>query len=143
MQPHDFWQDVHPAGSFDRAGPFSGFFPATLDDGSQIRLPIRPLADGEHALASLIINQASFDVQDALAADLAPRIAAFRPDACGGRRPRAWPPALRAARDLAKILVRRIPVGAALLDHYARTAGAPLCRSPDAAADKGQARGAY
>ncbi len=52
MQPHDFWQDVHPAGSFDRAGPFSGFFPATLNDGSQIRLPIRPLADGEHALAS-------------------------------------------------------------------------------------------
>jgi adenine/guanine phosphoribosyltransferase-like PRPP-binding protein len=80
MQPHDFWQTIYPPRSFDTAGPFMDFFPATLDDGSQIRLPIRPLADGQHALASLIINQASFDVQDALAADLAPKLAAFRPE---------------------------------------------------------------
>lgn len=84
MQPHDFWQDVHPAGSFDQDGPFSAFYPARLANGRQIRLPIRPLSDGTHALASLIINQASFDVQDELAADLAPKIAAYRPEVIVG-----------------------------------------------------------
>lgn len=84
MQPHDFWQEIHEPGTFDRAGPHSGFFPAKLDDGRQIRLPIRPLSGGENALASLIINQAGFDVQDALAADLAPKLAAFRPEVIVG-----------------------------------------------------------
>lgn len=73
--PHEFWQDVLPPRSFDTTGPHSAFFPAELDDGRQICLPIRPLADGEHALASLIVNQASFDVLEVLAADLAEKLA--------------------------------------------------------------------
>jgi adenine/guanine phosphoribosyltransferase-like PRPP-binding protein len=84
MQPHDFWQEIHAPGTFDTAGPHAGFFPATLDDRRQIRLPIRPLAGGENALASLIVNQAGFDVQDTLAADLAPKLAAFRPEVIVG-----------------------------------------------------------
>ncbi|MBA4777348.1 MAG: phosphoribosyltransferase, partial [Rhizobiales bacterium] len=59
--PHEFWQDILPPATVDTAGPHSTFFPAELDDGRQICLPIRPLADGEHALASLIVNQASFE----------------------------------------------------------------------------------
>ncbi|MBO9654891.1 phosphoribosyltransferase [Agrobacterium sp. SOY23] len=78
--PHEFWQDILPPASFDATGPHSTFFPAQLDDGRQICLPIRPLADGEHALASLIVNQASFEVLEALAADLAARLAPFSPD---------------------------------------------------------------
>jgi adenine/guanine phosphoribosyltransferase-like PRPP-binding protein len=77
MQPHDFWQEIHPAGSFSTEGPFSGFYPATLENGRQLCLPIRPLSDGRHALASLIINQASFPVVEMLAQDLARRLAAF------------------------------------------------------------------
>ncbi|NTF08526.1 phosphoribosyltransferase [Agrobacterium rubi] len=77
MKPHEFWQDIHAPGSFKTDGPHSLFFPATLDDGRQLRLPIRTLADGEHALASLIINQASFPVVEALANDLAQKIEAF------------------------------------------------------------------
>lgn len=80
MEPHEFWQDIHPAASFDRDGPYTGFFPAELSDGRQIRLPIRPLADGKHALASLIVNQAGFAVVDALAKELASSLAAFEPD---------------------------------------------------------------
>jgi adenine/guanine phosphoribosyltransferase-like PRPP-binding protein len=38
------------------------------------------LADGEHALASLILNQASFQVLDAIAEDLATKLAVFQPD---------------------------------------------------------------
>ena len=80
MKPHEFWQEIHAPGSFDPAGPHSGFFPVTLDDGRQLRLPIRPLADGEHALASLIINQASFAMVEALADDLAAKLKPFQID---------------------------------------------------------------
>lgn len=76
MKPHEFWQEIHPAGSFPESGPYEGFFPARLADGRQLRLPIRPLSDGVHALASLIINQASFEVVDVLAEQLAEQLKA-------------------------------------------------------------------
>ncbi len=74
MKPHDFWQEIHPPGSFETGGDFTSFFIAELEDGRQLRLPIRVLSDGDHALASLIINQASFAVLDALAENLAAKI---------------------------------------------------------------------
>ena len=124
MQPHDFWQDVHPAGTFDRGGPFSGFFPATLDDGRQIRLPIRPLADGEHALASLIINQASFDVQDTLAADLAPKLAAHRPEIVVGLPTLGLTLAAAVARSLG--FARYVPLGTSKKFWYDEGLSVPL-----------------
>ncbi|WP_426127327.1 phosphoribosyltransferase [Pararhizobium sp. PWRC1-1] len=84
MQPHDFWQEIHPANTFDPDKTHRDFYPATLMDGRQLRLPIRPLSDGTHALASLIINQASFGVQDALAAQLAEKLRPFQPDVIVG-----------------------------------------------------------
>jgi adenine/guanine phosphoribosyltransferase-like PRPP-binding protein len=80
MLPHDFWQEIHAPGTFNTAGPHREFYPAALPDGRQLRLPIRVLADGAHALASLIINQASFNVVDALAENLAERLALHSPD---------------------------------------------------------------
>lgn len=77
MVPHDFWQELHLPGSFPTDGDFTSFYVAALEDGRQLRLPIRVLADGEHALASLIINQASFAVLDALAEQLAAKIRRF------------------------------------------------------------------
>jgi adenine/guanine phosphoribosyltransferase-like PRPP-binding protein len=71
LAPHDFWQELHAPHSFAVEGEFTSAYVAVLDDGRQLRLPIRPLADGGHALASLIINQASFAVLDALAEQLA------------------------------------------------------------------------
>jgi adenine/guanine phosphoribosyltransferase-like PRPP-binding protein len=84
MHPHEFWQALHPAGSFDDEGGFDTAYPAGLADGRQLRLPIRPLADGRHALASLIINQASFAVVAALADDLAGRLRTLAPDVVVG-----------------------------------------------------------
>ncbi|WP_333631303.1 phosphoribosyltransferase [Agrobacterium cavarae] len=84
MKPHEFWQDLHEPGSFPEDGTKVGFYPVTLDDGRQLRLPIRPLSDGEHALASLIINQASFTVLGALADDLAAKLKSFEPDVVVG-----------------------------------------------------------
>ncbi|MDR6100661.1 adenine/guanine phosphoribosyltransferase-like PRPP-binding protein [Agrobacterium larrymoorei] len=84
MRPHEFWQDLHGPSSFPEEGTRVGFYPVTLDDGRRLRLPIRPLADGEHALASLIINQASFEVLGALADDLAAKLISFEPDVVVG-----------------------------------------------------------
>ncbi len=84
MQPHDFWQEIHPSGTYDIHAGHTDFYPAILSDGRQLRLPIRPLPDGVHALASLIVNQASFAVQDALAAQLAEKLKPFNPDVIVG-----------------------------------------------------------
>ncbi len=84
MQPHDFWQTIHPADTHSETGPFADAYPARLSDGRQLLLPIRALADGQHGLASLIINQASFSVLSMLAEDLAGRLRPFAPDVVVG-----------------------------------------------------------
>lgn len=84
MQPYDYWQEFYPAGSFDPAGPHEASFPATLGDGCQLLLPIRMLAGGQQAIASLIINQASFSVLRLLATDIASKLRAYRPDVVVG-----------------------------------------------------------
>ena len=68
LAPHEFWQEIYPAGTFDTrpADGFRGLYPAQLPDGRQIALPIRVLPEGGKAVASLIVNQASFAVEDAL-----------------------------------------------------------------------------
>ncbi|WP_417598815.1 phosphoribosyltransferase [Pararhodobacter oceanensis] len=70
MKPHEFWQHLdapgtHPTGPGTR---YHGAYPATLPDGRQLLLPIRDLPRGDGAaVASLIVNQAGFAVEDALA----------------------------------------------------------------------------
>src|ERR1700683_2199886 len=75
MSPESFWQELLPADA-----PTHGGYPARLGDGRPLLLPIRHLPDGKRALASLIINQASFTVVDALATSLAQKLAPFAPD---------------------------------------------------------------
>jgi adenine/guanine phosphoribosyltransferase-like PRPP-binding protein len=79
MRPELFWQDILPPDTSAACG-----YPARFDDGRILLLPIRPLPDGKHALASLIINQASFTVVDALATSLAQKLAAFDPQVVVG-----------------------------------------------------------
>jgi adenine/guanine phosphoribosyltransferase-like PRPP-binding protein len=83
LPPQDFWQVLHPPNTFAVDRGHERFFPATLADGRQLLLPIRPL-DERHALASLIVNQASFAVLDALAEDLAARLRSFSPEVVAG-----------------------------------------------------------
>lgn len=83
LAPHQFWQSVCPAGTFDTAptGGFRDLYPATLADGRQIALPIRILPDGDDkAVASLIVNQASFAVEDALTEAMAALASAYEPE---------------------------------------------------------------
>jgi adenine/guanine phosphoribosyltransferase-like PRPP-binding protein len=76
VRPEDYWQDFAAPGAKVPAGAY----PALLDDGRVLLLPIRQRPGGAGALASLIINQASFAVVKALAADLAGKLAGFGPD---------------------------------------------------------------
>lgn len=66
--PLDMWQQLYPPGTWPE-GPQPGAdaYAAALPDGRQILLPIRVLPGGtDRAVASLILNQASFAVLDAL-----------------------------------------------------------------------------
>ena len=84
MQFHEFWQSISPRSDIAPTGPFNGYYPAALDDDTELRLPIRALPDGEHALCSLIVNQASFPVVDALAGRLARQLDSFDPEVIVG-----------------------------------------------------------
>ena len=63
-----YWQTLLAPGDGARPGPPWQFaYPAALPDGRVLNLPIRPLAaTPDHAVASLLLNQASLEVVDAL-----------------------------------------------------------------------------
>lgn len=82
MDPVAFWQDFSPGRA--PPAPFADAFPASLSDQLWLALPIRPLPGTQTALASLIINQASFAVQRELARRLAASLAPVRPEVVVG-----------------------------------------------------------
>lgn len=87
LAPHEFWQDLFAPDDLpgDDKGGYLGHYPAALPDGRCIALPIRVLpGDGAQAVASLILNQASFGVADALADALAAQVARFAPEVIVG-----------------------------------------------------------
>lgn len=85
LAPHEFWQVVYPADSFSVVPGFADLYPAVLPDGRQIALPIRVLpGDGTSAVASLIVNQASFAVEDALTEAMAALARNHAPDVIVG-----------------------------------------------------------
>ncbi len=102
MKPEDFWQEILPA-------PIEGGYPARFDDGRVLMLPVRPLPDAKRALASLIINQASFQVVEALAADLAGKLQKYMPEIIVGLPTLGLTLAAAVARHLGH--ARYIPLG--------------------------------
>jgi len=68
-----YWQEIVATvpSRFSSIPTYRYGYPVTLPDGRFLVLPLRRLPDGEHAVASLIINQASHDVTAALAAHMA------------------------------------------------------------------------
>ncbi|MBE3638894.1 phosphoribosyltransferase [Mangrovicoccus sp. HB182678] len=78
MEPHGFWQRVEDGPA--PPPPHRDRFPAELPDGRILHLPLRPLEGTATALASLILNQASFAVEDALALHLAAALHPHAPD---------------------------------------------------------------
>lgn len=85
--PHnqlDFWQRFEPPGTFAVDATFADVYPAALADRRQLLLPIRALPNGRNAVASLILNQASFAVVDALATIVSEKLARLRVDVVVG-----------------------------------------------------------
>ncbi|ATI40953.1 phosphoribosyltransferase [Pacificitalea manganoxidans] len=74
----DVWQKLHrdltPGVQADQET-----YAAPLDE-AQLLLPIRALSDGQRGVASLIVNQASFAVLDALSAEITARLAPHEPE---------------------------------------------------------------
>lgn len=77
-----YWQRLLPdAAESTLAPPWRNGYPARLPDGRVLMLPIRPLAaEPQHAVASLLVNQASLEVVDVLAGHLAERLAPHEPE---------------------------------------------------------------
>jgi len=87
LAPDGVWQRIYPPGSFDPDRPDGHrlYWPGTLADGTQILQPIRALpGDPGRGVASLIVNQASFAVQDALAGQMTPLAARHAPQVIVG-----------------------------------------------------------
>jgi adenine/guanine phosphoribosyltransferase-like PRPP-binding protein len=84
MTPEDYWQELYRPGTFPATDAYSDFYPVSLDNGNQVALPVRVLPGNERAVASLILNQASFSVVTALAADLAGKLRRFAPEVVVG-----------------------------------------------------------
>lgn len=128
LSPHDFWQALAPAGTHrapdDPAGHVDGF-PACLPDGRELLLPIRVLpGDGRNAVASLIVNQASFVVEDALAGALASLLTPHAPEVVIGVPTLGLTLASNVARRLGH--VRMVPLGTSRKFWYREDLAEPL-----------------
>lgn len=101
-EPHAYWQELRAPGGFsdEIAGGLTHLFPASLPGGREIALPIRVLPTGDRAVASLIVNQASFAVEDALAEAMAREAEAYAPEVVMGVPTLGLPLAANVARRL-------------------------------------------
>jgi adenine/guanine phosphoribosyltransferase-like PRPP-binding protein len=82
MSMSEVWQELHPPKSLS-AGvqPDGATFAVTLPDGRMLLLPIRELpGEAEHGVASLLVNQAAFEVLDALADAVTAALQPFGPE---------------------------------------------------------------
>ncbi len=78
-----YWQQLLPADAApaDDNGPWQYGYPARLPDGRILTLPIRSLAaKPTHAVASLLVNQASVEVVQVLARMLGEALAPLTPE---------------------------------------------------------------
>lgn len=80
MSTEGFWQRFHAPDEVSKP-PYVDRYPARVAEDRVLDLPLRVLPEGDRAVASIIINQASFAVVDwfadaiaALARDLAPDV---------------------------------------------------------------------
>ena len=103
LLPHQFWQTLDPAGTHQDQPPdgWRDGYPARLPDGRQLLLPIRVLpGDGTAAVASLIINQASFAVEDAVSGAMVEQLVPHQPEVIVGVPTLGLPLANNVARRL-------------------------------------------
>lgn len=125
LKPHDFWQSLDTPGTHATAPGtvYDGAYPATLPDGRQLLLPIRALPGGG-AVASLIINQAAFAVEDALADIMAEQWRGIAPEVVIGVPTLGLPLAEAVARRLGHR--RMVPLGTSRKFWYTDALSEPI-----------------
>ncbi|WP_367184075.1 phosphoribosyltransferase [Devosia sp.] len=127
LEPHHFWQTIDPTDTHDSA-PADGFtdsYPTRLPDGRQLLLPLRVLpGDGTQAVASLIVNQASFAVEDALSQAMTELIAPLAPEVIIGVPTLGLPLANNVARRLGH--PRMVALGTSRKFWYVDALSAPM-----------------
>jgi len=123
LKSEDFWQQILPPGT-EAIKIHQDAYAAQFDDGRRLLLPIRPLPGGERALASLIINQASFAVLDAIAGDLAAKLARYAPEIVVGLPTLGLTLAEAVARKLGH--ARYVPLGTSRKFWYSEEFSVPL-----------------
>ncbi|TGO47481.1 hypothetical protein BOTNAR_0523g00050 [Botryotinia narcissicola] len=105
-----YWQTILPSNHTPQAPPYRYAFPAKLPDSRFLVLSIRPLKDNpKHAVASLLVNQASMEVVDTLSDFLADLVRRFEPDVIIGLPTLGLSLAPLVARNLG--LKRYVPLG--------------------------------
>ncbi|KAF7955099.1 uncharacterized protein EAE97_000358 [Botrytis byssoidea] len=105
-----YWQTILPFNHTPQTPPYRYGFPAKLPDSRFLVLPIRPLKDNpKHAVASLLVNQASMEVVDTLSNFLADLVRRFEPDVIIGLPTLGLSLAPLVARNLG--LKRYVPLG--------------------------------
>ncbi|CCD51802.1 hypothetical protein BofuT4P10000089001 [Botrytis cinerea T4] len=105
-----YWQTILPSNHTPQNPPYKYGFPAKLPDSRFLVLPIRPLKDNpKHAVASLLVNQASMEAVDVLSNFLADLVRRFEPDVIIGLPTLGLSLAPLVARNLG--LKRYIPLG--------------------------------
>ena len=127
LSPHAFWQGFDAPGTHETAPGtrHRGFYPASLPDGRHLLLPIRDLPDGSgRAVASLIVNQASFEVEDALADIMAAQWREAAPDVVVGVPTLGLPLANAVARRLGHR--RMVPLGTSRKFWYTDALSEPI-----------------
>lgn len=134
LEPHAFWQRLDAPGTHPSAPDtlYHDAYPASLPDGRQLLLPLRKLpGSGGGALASLIINQASFEVEDALADIMVQQWHAEAPDVVVGVPTLGLPLANAVARRFGH--QRMVPLGTSRKFWYTDTLSHPMrsITSPD------------
>ena len=120
----DVWQSLHTDLELGPQ-PDGESYAAPFGAGRTVLLPIRALPAGDvRGVASLILNQASFAVLDALCADLADRLAAHAPDVIVGVPTLGLPLAEGVARRLGH--TRLVPLGTSRKFWYEDALSVPL-----------------
>ncbi len=106
-----YWQHIVDAGAVPRPdAPWQFGYPARLPDGRVLMLPIRPLAnEPTHAVASLLLNQASLGVVEVLGGMLAAQLRNLQVDTVVGLPTLGLALASVVARDLDH--TRYVPMG--------------------------------
>ena len=121
-----YWQTLLAPDAVARPDPpWQYAYPARLPDGRVLALPIRPLAsEPGHAVASLLLNQASLDVADTLGRMLAAQLAGQGADAVIGLPTLGLTLASLVARNLGH--ARYVPMGYSRKFWYDEALSAPV-----------------